>query len=39
MEVIRQMLNYKDVTPLPELTLDIDNGLPPDISVFYKDQV
>lgn len=38
-EVIKQLLNNKDIQPLPELTLDVDRGLTPDISVFSKQQV
>ena len=38
-EVIKQLLDNKNIQPLPELTLDIDNGLTPDISVFLKKQI
>jgi Uma2 family endonuclease len=39
LEVIKQLLDIKDFQPLPELTLDIENGLTPDVSVFSKKQV
>jgi len=38
-QIMRQLLQYDEFQPLPELTLDIDNGLTPDISVFPKDQI
>lgn len=38
-EVIKQLLDNKEFQPLPELTLDIENGLTPDLSVFSKKQV
>jgi hypothetical protein len=28
-----------EIVPLPELTLDIDNGLTPNISVFWKSKI
>ena len=36
-QVMRQLLQDDAIQPLPELTLDIDNRLTPDISVFKKD--
>ncbi len=36
-QVMRQLLQDDSIQPLPELTLDIDNGLTPDISVFKKE--
>jgi len=38
-QIMRQLLQDELIQPLPELTLDIDNGLTPDISVFKKDRV
>ena len=38
-QVMRQLLQDDAIQPLPELTLDIDNGLTPDISVFKKEQI
>ena len=38
-EIILQLSQNKDYKPLVELTLDIENGLTPDISVFPKDKV
>ena len=38
-EIIKQLLENKGIQPLPELTLDIDNGLTPDISIFPKKTV
>lgn len=38
-EVIKQLLDNKNIQPLPELTLNIDNGLTPDVSVFSKNQI
>ena len=36
-QVMRQLLQDDSIQPLPELTLDIDNGLTPDISVFKRE--
>ena len=36
-QVMRQLLQDDSIQPLPELTLDIDNGLTPDISIFKKE--
>lgn len=38
-QVMRQLLQDDSIQPLPELTLDIDNGLTPDISVFKKEKI
>ena len=39
LQVLRQLLQNEKVEPLPELTLDIANGLTPDISIFPKEQI
>ena len=38
-QILRQLLENEKIEPLPELTLDIDNGLTPDISIFLKEQI
>jgi Uma2 family endonuclease len=38
-QVMRQLLQDDSIQPLPELTLDIENGLTPDISVFKKELI
>jgi len=38
-QIMRQLLQNEELLPLPELTLDIENGLTPDISVFKKNQI
>ena len=38
-QLMRQLLQDENIQPLPELTLDIENGLTPDISIFPKDQI
>ncbi len=38
-QVMRQLLQDDLIQPLPELTLDIENGLTPDISVFKKEKI
>ncbi|WP_218068089.1 Uma2 family endonuclease [Candidatus Thiosymbion oneisti] len=38
-QVMRQLLQDNSIQPLPELTLDIDKGLTPDISVFKKEKI
>jgi Uma2 family endonuclease len=38
-QVMRQLLQDDSIQPLPELTLDIENGLTPDISVFKKEKI
>jgi len=39
LQILRQLIGSETVEPLPELTLDIANGLTPDISVFPKSQI
>lgn len=36
LQITRQLLRNEEIEPLPELTLDVDNGLTPDISVYPK---
>jgi len=36
---MRQLLQDHSIQPLLELTLDIDNGLTPGISVFKKEKI
>ena len=38
-QIMRQLLKDESLQPLPELTLDIEKGLTPDISVFRKEQI
>jgi Uma2 family endonuclease len=38
-EIMGQLYENKAVKALPELTLDIQNGLTPDISVYQRDKV
>ena len=38
-QLMRQLLQNGDIQPLPELTLDIGNGMTPDISVFPKEKI
>lgn len=38
-ELMRQLLQDKRFQPLPELTLDLGNGITPDISVFPKEKI
>jgi len=38
-EIIKQLLANQAIQALPELTLEIDNGLTPDISVFPKAKI
>jgi len=38
-QIMRQLLQDESLQPLPELTLDIENGLTPDISVFKKEKI
>ena len=38
-ELMRQLLQDECIQPLPELTLDVENGLTPDISVFRKEKI
>lgn len=39
LQIIKQLIDNETIEPLPELTLDIANGLTPDISVFPKAQI
>ena len=39
LQILRQLLQNEKVEPLPELTLDIANGLTPCISIFPKEQI
>ena len=39
LQIIRQLISNDEIEPLPELTLDIANGLTPDISVFLKADI
>jgi Uma2 family endonuclease len=38
-QVMKQLLQNDDIQPLPELTLDIDKGATPDISIFPRANV
>ena len=38
-QIMRQLLQDEKFQPLPELTLAVENGLTPDISVFLKEQI
>lgn len=38
-QLLRQLIQNENTYSLPELTLDIENGLTPDISVFPKDRI
>ena len=38
-EILLHLARNKDYKPLVELTLDIEKGLTPDISVFLKDKI
>jgi Uma2 family endonuclease len=38
-QLMRQLLQNENIQPLPELTLDIGNGLTPDISIFPKEKI
>ena len=38
-EIIEQLLENKSVRALPELTLNIGNGITPDISVYPRDKI
>jgi Uma2 family endonuclease len=39
LQIIKQLLENPDIEPLPELTLDIDKGITPDISVYPKEKI
>lgn len=38
-QIIRQLFENPEIEPLPELTLDIDKGITPDISIYPKDKI
>lgn len=38
-QIIKQLLQHPELLPLTELTLDIDNGLTPDICVYPVKQI
>jgi Uma2 family endonuclease len=38
-QLMRQLLQDNSIQPLPELTLDIDGGLTPDISIFKNEKI
>jgi Uma2 family endonuclease len=38
-QLMRQLLRDDSIQPMPELTLDIENGLTPDISVYARDKI
>ncbi|MCP4346899.1 MAG: Uma2 family endonuclease [Desulfobacterales bacterium] len=39
LQILKQLISDDSIEPLPELTLDIANGLTPDISVFQKGRI
>ena len=39
LQIIKQLIVNDEIVPLPELTLDIANGLTPDISVFLRSKI
>ena len=39
LRTLRQLIENPNIEPLPELTLDIDKGITPDISVYPKEQI
>ncbi len=39
LRIIRQLIEIPNIEPLPELTLDIDKGITPDISVYPKANI
>ena len=39
LQLLKQLIINDDIVPLPELTLDIANGLTPDISVFPNKKI
>ncbi len=38
-QILRHLFQQSDVFPMPELTLDIGNGLTPDISVYPSERI
>lgn len=39
LQLLKQFIAYEHIEPLPELTLDIGNGITPDIAIFPKTLV
>ncbi len=39
LRIIRQLIENPNIEPLPELTLDIEKGITPDISIYPKSQI
>lgn len=39
LQILKQLISNEAIEPLPELTLDIANGLTPDISIFPKAKI
>lgn len=39
LQILKQLVAKENIEPLPELTLDIANGLTPDISIFPKAKI
>lgn len=39
LRILKQLLSHEEIEPFPELTLDIANGVTPDISVFPKNAI
>jgi Uma2 family endonuclease len=38
-QISQQLSQNKEIAPLPELTLDIEKGVIPDISVFHREKI
>jgi Uma2 family endonuclease len=38
-QISQQLSENKEIAPLPELTLNIEKGVIPDISVFYREKI
>jgi Uma2 family endonuclease len=38
-QLMRQLLDNERIQPLPELTLDVENGLTPDISIYPREKI
>lgn len=39
LRILRQLIENPNIEPLPELTLDVDKGITPDISVYPKAKI
>ena len=39
LRILRQLVENPNIEPLPELTLDIEKGITPDISIYPKEQI